>query len=254
MLDEDQETVRYPHPQLSRGNRIVAYSLSFVLAGTGGAAVFLSDNQAGTTALLAFAAIFGIIAIMGTVPLRIRIGDNEIVLTDKLARAVEDGIKEAPAGQAELLTAAVVSALPEAKQDQLSSELTGYVYERAVVEAVRRIVSTLPGQIRIEVQPRIGKYRADMIVYGMDVVGVEIKWLSPVRRLNLATVVQVSHYAEAAKQAGVRIDRWLLITNAQPVRSVQEFLASLVDLKIDILTTAPETLNQDIADYFNSES
>lgn len=59
---------------------------------TGGIAVFTSDNQAGTVALLTVGSIASVLATVGRIPLRWVIGGNEIDMSEDAARELVDVI------------------------------------------------------------------------------------------------------------------------------------------------------------------
>jgi hypothetical protein len=76
-----------PLPRSQRGFAVVLGALASV---TGGVAVFRTSNGAGTTALLIVGAFFLLIGSLGVLPVRLKIGDNELTLaqTAKTLRAI----------------------------------------------------------------------------------------------------------------------------------------------------------------------
>jgi hypothetical protein len=63
--------------KLSMPGRVTAFALGIIALGAGGAAVFITHLEAGPVALLAVGLIFMIVGLAGTLPTRLKVGDNE---------------------------------------------------------------------------------------------------------------------------------------------------------------------------------
>src|ERR1700730_17124592 len=62
---------------LKRFGRVTAFALGFSGLGAGGGAVFVTHLEAGPIGLLAVGLVFMIIGLSGTLPTRLKFGDNE---------------------------------------------------------------------------------------------------------------------------------------------------------------------------------
>jgi hypothetical protein len=111
--------------------------------GVGGIGIFLSDNQAGTTAILLLGAIFVLIAIQGT-PLRsasresIELSERQVV--DLVAEKAENELEEDEPERARATIEGASAVRPDIEKDPRLLQLTAKALEREVVRAVERAV------------------------------------------------------------------------------------------------------------------
>lgn len=118
----------------------------FSLAGSGGliggaVAVFRSDNQAGTVALLVIGAIASLLAVVGKVPLRWVIGGNEFDMSEAIAQDIADAIASQvdPAGTAQIVGA--LAASESGLRSPVANAMSEYVaFEQSAIDRVMRAV------------------------------------------------------------------------------------------------------------------
>lgn len=161
---------------LSLGERISATTLGLAAAGGGGVAVFVSDNQVGTGALLILAAALLLMGVQGTALSRFGMGENAVEFrTRRKIRA--QLIEEAEAGEdpreVEAFARAAAIAAPTSASVAQSEAL---IYESQVGEALSRTGAT---SVRVSASSdHLLDYRS---FYDGKQVDVVIKYTSPLR-------------------------------------------------------------------------
>lgn len=124
--------------RLGRMQRLVAASIAVVAGGAGGVAVFATDNGAGSVALLALGALFGLLALSGRSLVSAKFGENEVVFDKALRQSVVRRIAEASPQVAKELAGALVEADAQARQP-LVNWARGRLYEQAVADTLRGV-------------------------------------------------------------------------------------------------------------------
>ena len=119
----------------------------------GGVGIFLSDNQAGTTAILLLGAVFLLMGVQGTAITKA--GKDSVELERRrearkvLSEAVEAVEQEEPEQAAELVREAK-SIDPSLASDPGVRYLNSQIYEREVYDAIRRQVGQLLGEGQLD--------------------------------------------------------------------------------------------------------
>jgi hypothetical protein len=225
---------RKPHPadrilmhRLERMQRLIAGGVAVGAGAAGTLAVFMNKSQAGSVALLALGALFGLLALTGHSPVSVKVGEYQVLLYEVLAEQMEES------------SPAVAEQLAEAVQeveDRLRTQLPPPVdlaldykrYEEAIFAALDRILpkgswsQTEPGQagdavitidgkrvfIEVKVSYRSTRFTAHSIR----------NFLFPLRMLDTI-----------AKKAGLQDSQvaMLLVTNIPLAPSAERELVSL---------------------------
>lgn len=190
---------------LSTRARIAVNVLGLAGVGTGGWAVFSSDNQAGTAVLLLIGAVFLLVGVQGTPLRRFGHGDSSIelaVLRQRAVRAVERAAQEQPPEVAAAVADAVESIAPVS----LSPALAYEAYETAVIKAIQRTGASIdtshrPGPTDNGVDARVQ--------LGTGMVNVQVK----LRRRGSLGARDIQHASAVAQRSGFD-GGFLLVTNA----------------------------------------
>ena len=180
MADETEpdSSAADPHVRgLSRGERWAATAAGIVGVGTGGLGIFLSDNQAGTTAILLLGAVFLLMGVQGTA---ITKASKESVELERrraglkvLEKAAERIEAEEP-DEAKELAEAAQEVDPSLAHDPSFSTLTVEIYRQQVFNAfpdVRRAVESelLDDGRRLGVEVNLtlhGRRKLDIMLVG----------------------------------------------------------------------------------------
>lgn len=129
---------------LRRWERWLAGAIGVTGAGVGGTGVFLSDNQAGTTAILLIGALFMLLAVQGT-PLRsasrdsIELDDRQAV--DRLAEKAEGELEEDEPERARATIEGASTVRPDLQQNPRLVRLSERAYKREIFHALERAYS-----------------------------------------------------------------------------------------------------------------
>lgn len=156
--------------------RIGAAVAGIIFGGAGGASVFLSENQAGSAALLLIAAVFLLMGIQGTAVRKA--GKDSFDFAQKpaaqiVARSAELSEDDRPSEALAYIEGAV-AASPQLGESTLVQESAGLAYERAVIAELQRIVPDMSAQV---MAPRGGNHRVDAtVVRGGRTATVEVKY------------------------------------------------------------------------------
>ena len=225
-----------PAHGLSVRERWSASLIGLTGIGAGGVGVFLSDNQAGTTAILLLGAVFLLMGVQGTAI--IKAGKESVELerrsqARKLTDRAEELVEEKKPDAAAELVEAAKAVDPSLKHDANLRHLSGEIYERQVLDAIQRTVQTISAsapagggqQLSLIVDPPIrglsGRVnRLDALVSASGdpqrIVGIEIKNTA---RSNLADQV-VYQALELFREADVP---GIVVSNRTPGLVISDY-------------------------------
>ena len=131
---------------LRRWERWVAGALGGIGVGAGGVAMFLTDNQAGTTAMLLLGAMFLLIAVQGT-PVR-KASKDTIELAkrgeiDRVAHKASDKLEEEGPDAARDIIEGAAAVRPGIKDEPPLRSIGGVAYREGLRKGLFRAVRTL---------------------------------------------------------------------------------------------------------------
>jgi hypothetical protein len=220
-LNDDDDRL----PGLSMKERISAGAVGLGGVGAGGAGVFLSSNQAGTSAILILGAMFLLMAVQGTRIIKLSKDGAELERKFRQARRlVEKAADEAADGNLQAAVAyqdAAKAIEPRIEREPIARVVTAQIYELEAYEAVRRAydnlvksgrVKSVPGStltFNPDSDPRTG-YRYDAVLNrpGERPIIFEMKLSRSGSPLRSSIVEQAGQQIKATGGRG------LLITNA----------------------------------------
>lgn len=226
-VGEKSENDGRPSP-MNPWERWTAGIIGLSAGGVGIAAVFFSDNQAGTAALFVVAGAFLLIGVQGTPLKRFGSGDNNAEFAareanNKLERAKEakkDGDQES----AENLVDDAVRIDPSVENLPVVQEVR---YERRVADAVRRIFGHTPG-FELATEPRVRRYRPDFILTSNGHhINVEVTHRQ--RELGVTVLQSFEHMARTTGRPT------LLITNAPLSDAVMQLNGRAEDTPVEVV-------------------
>lgn len=162
----------------------------------GGAAVFLTENELGSVALLTVGILFAFFALAGLLPTRLKLGDNKIEWQERVGEALSEVVDEAPPESRAALIRTITE-LSASAPSLASQALSGIVRESLIMDLLRAAVPTdVQWQSAVESPARLA---LDAVVVdpnthhrlGIEVKGVlkaswEERHLSPGRPLRIA--------------------------------------------------------------------
>jgi len=134
----EDRVVRVPS-HLSRSERAFAASCGLALLIAGTVAVFLTDSDLGTAALLAAGLILVVLGVTGKLPSRISYGDKSV---EWLQDLVETSLNSADSIETknEVIVSFGPDRLPKPAQREVSSAVGVYIaYEQSVIAALNRV-------------------------------------------------------------------------------------------------------------------
>lgn len=145
--------------KLHTWERWVAGVFGFAGVCVGGVAIFVSTNQAGTTAILALGAIFVLLAVQGTAIRKASKNSVELDPRDAVGRTLvkaNDFYQEKGPSEARAIIEGAATARPEIKNDA-AFQIAGSVwYEEQARDALRRgLARASDSEARIELNPVI---------------------------------------------------------------------------------------------------
>ncbi|WP_330766950.1 hypothetical protein [Rhodococcus sp. M8-35] len=217
----------HPSP-MDTWERWTAGVIGLVAGGAGGAAVFLSDNQAGTAALFIVAAAFLLIGVQGT-PLR-RFGSGEHSAEFERFRKARTKLQDAKEAKragdqeiAEILVDDAVRIDPSVENLPVVQEVR---YERRAADALRRASSRIPELNLTTAQVRDGAADFVLLVNG-HYIDVVVKH----RRGELGVPVFQS-YEQEARRTGRPT---LVITNAPLSDAVMQLNGRDEDTPVEVV-------------------
>lgn len=172
--------------KLGMPSRIIAFVLGVAVLGAGALAVFVTHLEAGPVALLAVGLIFMIVGLAGTLPTRLKVGDNEAaweIEREAVQVFIERVAEDAPAErQPELLDA--LGELAEGAPQVAAAGISAVAYERQLREEIDRaldeIQTVMPdGQpIKFTTQVTADRQGVDAILEGPTgrLIAIEAKF------------------------------------------------------------------------------
>lgn len=131
--------------------RWLAGLVGFMLQSAGTVTVFVTDNQAGSAALVLVGTLLMIIGLQGTPVLRASKEFIELQQRRKLSNQVEELRDEGDADAARLVAEKAADASPRLRRDPVVDALVAELYERSVSHAVYRAADGMAVQ-RLTVQ------------------------------------------------------------------------------------------------------
>jgi hypothetical protein len=154
---------------LSRWERLAASLSGSALSGAGATAVFITDNQAGSVALLLVGVVLLVMAINGSPLTRARYQDYELFMTRRRRQIVATINEDSPEEARQALQ--VLSTVdPGASRDPFVAQVSALVLER---EVVNRLTSLYPSTV---VTGGPGDMGLDAIVpTARGAVGIQVK-------------------------------------------------------------------------------
>lgn len=171
---------------------------------SGTTAVFESDNQAGTVALLAVGGIASLLAVVGKVPLRWVIGGSEFDMSEAAAQDIADAVASQldPAGTAEV--AGRLADSEAGARSPVSNAMHEYVvFEQAAIGRVMQAIAPRRWSYAHVTRPEDRKFDGFVVMRDGVQVPVEYKLVRSVaaRRRFLALMAQT--FGSAAPTAKV---------------------------------------------------
>ncbi|MGW0409866.1 hypothetical protein ACWDZX_00885 [Streptomyces collinus] len=154
---------------LSRWERLAASLSGSALSGAGAAAVFITDNQAGSVALLLVGVVLLVMAINGSPLTRARYQDYELFMARRRRQIVATINEDSPEEARQALQ--VLSTVdPGASRDPLVAQMSALVLQR---EVVNRLTSLYPSTV---VAGGPGDMGLDAVIpTERGVVGIQVK-------------------------------------------------------------------------------
>lgn len=206
---------------LNKGERAAALGFGTVFGGAGVAAVFLSENQAGTAALFLLAAALLLIGIQGTPLTRFGSGDNSAEFARRAARDLlqNAGQQEDPRIAEGVVRAAEIVLEPTAGRP-VHSGTSPMEYEYEVLAALHRVIDA--GQVKTI---RSGHSVDFVIDVPSGIVGVEVKY--SVQHANIRGVVaQVA----SLSQGDLPFEKALIVVGNTLPTALARFRSELAEL------------------------
>jgi len=105
----------------------------------GGAAVFLTENELGSVALLTVGILFAFFALAGLLPTRLKLGDNEIEWQERVGEALREAVDEAPPESRAALIRTITE-LSASAPGLASQSLSGIAREALIMELLRAAI------------------------------------------------------------------------------------------------------------------
>jgi hypothetical protein len=124
--------------------RWIAGLIGLGAAGAGGVSVFMSDNQAGSTALLVFGAIFMLLAVQGTAIRRATRESVELERRSAVRKVVNEARERIDAGEPDVAQAYIEGAAdtdPAVATDAAIRDVAADAYVQRVGQAISRVVN-----------------------------------------------------------------------------------------------------------------
>lgn len=126
--------------QLGWFARGVCWVFAASFAGFGTYAVFTSQNQAGSAALLILSTVFAVIGLAGQIPQRLKFGENSVEWPEQVTDAVTAAITEGSPEVAEKVVAAIADSAPQGVQSLAVNRLAARTFE-TLAESVLKIAA-----------------------------------------------------------------------------------------------------------------
>jgi hypothetical protein len=204
--------------KLSMPGRVTAFALGAASLGAGAVAVFVTHLEAGPVALLAIGLIFMIVGLAGTLPTRLKVGDNEAAweierqaVETFVERVAEDVVPVV--NQREFLGA--LDDLAEDAPRFAAPLYSALAYERIVKSMLEDAVRTLDEDVKLpspalEWQPRGSDVKMDAVVSTADgrTLIIELKTSQRTSARNILGQLQVYRDRMPGLSGGLLISRY----------------------------------------------
>jgi hypothetical protein len=180
----------------------------------------MTENQAGSVALIAVGGAFLLTAVNGSPLMKAKFNDYEVELgrrrrADVLAQAVDS-----PPEQARQALAVLQAADPNAARDPAVASANAYVYERLIEQRIRTIASGADVRSR----DRADDTQIDLIVeYPVGRVAVEVKSVREDRPLSLRQLRDRTYMLLAVST----LNALLIVTSGQLPREADRQVSEL---------------------------
>ncbi|WP_354597412.1 hypothetical protein R1Y80_17510 [Streptomyces sp. JL1001] len=198
---------------LSGWGRFAAGATGLALSGAGTVSVFVTNNQAGSVALVLGGIVFLLMLISGNPLLSLGHGDTQMRFATRRKRVIQEA-EEAPPREARSALQALSTMDPRASQDDAFVRTSARVYERLVYAELLRLFP----DFSVREEGLDGPTRFDITVATPDrhLISVELKMLrSPV---STTSVHQLTGMVAASVTGG------LLVSNQRLTRAAEEVL------------------------------
>jgi len=219
VADEPEPSRRPLAVKLTWWNRAILDVLGLAGLGAGGAAVFITDLEAGPVALIAAGLLLLLIGIGGRMPSRLKIGDNEAaweIEREAVQTFVERVAEDVPvANQREFLGA--LGELAEGAPQVAAPALLGYAYDTLMETELARVAAEVSDVRRVTPWKRLGeKGGLDFVIEatGNRFILVEVK---ASRRLSLAQVAAIMEKAQYYRETYPDRKTALLLVSRYPL-------------------------------------
>jgi hypothetical protein len=170
--DEPDEVAPEHGLGLVAWERWVAGAVGLVAAGGGGVSVFMSNNQAGSTALLLLGAIFLLLAVQGTairratresVEMDVRVGRRRVAV--KLLEVLD----KQGADKAEAFMEGATTRDPGLIGDARVVAFNGQLFEKSVIAQIEALgLNRFEYEINVSRDVRVQSYRFDAVIQRLD--------------------------------------------------------------------------------------
>ncbi|MCM2417661.1 hypothetical protein [Streptomyces sp. RKAG293] len=200
--------------------RVGAGIVGALLGGAGAVSVFMTENQAGSVALIAVGGAFLLTAVNGSPLMKAKFNDYEVELgrrrrADVLAQAVDS-----PPDQARQALAVLEAADPNAARDPAVASANAYVYERLIMEKIRSFA--VGAEVRAESRAA-GTPLDALLEYPDGRIAVEVKYMREGRPLTLRQLRDHTYMLLAVPT----LNALLIVTSGQLPREVDRQVAEL---------------------------
>ena len=207
---------RQPDSSLHKLERIVAGLIGLLTESVGGVAIFVSSNQAASSAILLIGAAFLLIAVQGT-PL-IELGKDSIRVADRVAQVASEELEEKGPDAANKVLSGAITTNPELASEaavlRVRSAIDNWFsYNLAVSEALSRA-----GDARYQVVAAGGSDAWDLRLSRLD--GQVVAYIDTKFSTREANSMTVQMWVDAKSRAGVFDRPFLTVTNMLPPRGV----------------------------------
>ncbi|MFG3034150.1 restriction endonuclease [Streptomyces sp. NPDC048253] len=200
---------------LSNMGRFTAGAIGLLLCGSGTTAVFITENQAGSVALILGGIIFLLMLVSGNPLLSFGHGDTQMRFATKRRRelAIEE-VREAPPQEARRALEILETVDPGARGDAAFIQTSAHVYERLIAAEIAHLFPTY------QVVDHSRDFGADFKVStpGGQSIGVEVKYL--IRK----TAVSSAEIQKLIGAASVGTEGYLLVSNRRPTAAAAELM------------------------------
>jgi hypothetical protein len=233
--------------KLSMPGRVTAFALGLAGLGAGAVAVFVTHLEAGPVALLAVGLIFMIVGLAGTLPNRLRVGDNEAaweVERQAVGTFVERVAEDIPvANQRDFLGA--LGDLAEDAPEVAARGISAVGYETTMLREIESVVSEMnasyrgAGPLGYSMQLTGGRDLVDAIVQGPTGHRVAIE-----ARISTKTVAPVwidllHQRLFGEPRTSEPVDGLLLITRTPLTPRIEESIQRYLEIR-HVLFRGPE--------------